>query len=683
MKTDTTTGSQVEVKLVIPSGRTLEVFGERDAVLRRVEELVECEVVVRGNEIVLRGTEAAVERAEAVFDGLVGLSEEGHHPTPETAERLYKMADGGGGREVLGDVILTHRGRRVAPKTRNQKAYTDAIREHQVVFSIGPAGTGKTYLAVALAVEALNRGEVTRIILTRPAVEAGESLGYLPGDVMAKVDPYFRPLYDALYEMMDPAKFQAHLERGIIEIAPLAFMRGRAQPLRTKVPTPLGWRELGSLEEGDWVIGSNGQATQVLGTYPQGRKEVFRVTMTDGSSTLACAEHLWAVRTPSDKRRNMPARVLETREMIGRLRAGRQCRYELPLLSAPIEFPAREVPLDPYALGLLIGDGCLTGRSTPTFATADPELIEALEHRLEGIRLVPRSGVDYVLQNVDGGRGGVIVANPVTESLRALGLSGTRSNTRFVPEYYLYNDATTRLAVLQGLLDTDGGPVVQENRTCRVHFTTTSPRLRDDVTFLVRSLGGVARWRTRYKEDKQPGFARGRDIPHREDSYVLDIRLPDGVLPFRLLRKAEVYARHGGGRPMRFIKDIEPAGVEETVCIRVAASDHLYVTEDFILTHNTLNDAFIILDEAQNTTPQQMKMFLTRLGFGSRMVITGDITQVDLPKGHLSGLQDARKALTGVEGVAFVGLRRDDIVRSDLVMRIVDAYEEAGEGEKA
>jgi phosphate starvation-inducible PhoH-like protein len=222
---------------------------------------------------------------------------------------------------VLGDVILTHRGRRVAPKTRNQKAYTDAIRENQIVFGIGPAGTGKTYLAVALAVEALNRGEVARIILTRPAVEAGESLGFLPGDVMAKVDPYFRPLYDAHYEMVDPAKFQAHLERGIIEIAPLAFMRGR-----------------------------------------------------------------------------------------------------------------------------------------------------------------------------------------------------------------------------------------------------------------------------------------------------------------------------------------------------------------------TLNDAFIILDEAQNTTPQQMKMFLTRLGFGSKMVITGDVTQIDLPKGRVSGLHDARRTLTGVEGVSFVGLRRDDIVRSDLVMRIVDAYEGAGEG---
>jgi phosphate starvation-inducible PhoH-like protein len=310
--------------LVVPPGRMLEVFGDRDAILRRVEELVECEVIVRGNEILLHGEESTVERAEAVFDGLVELAESGNHPSPETAERLYNMGAEGGGKEVLGDVIVSHRGRRVAPKTRNQKAYTDAIRNNQVVFGIGPAGTGKTYLAVALAVDALNRGEVTRIILTRPAVEAGESLGFLPGDVMAKVDPYFRPLYDALYEMVDPAKFQAHLERGIIEIAPLAFMRGR-----------------------------------------------------------------------------------------------------------------------------------------------------------------------------------------------------------------------------------------------------------------------------------------------------------------------------------------------------------------------TLNDAFVILDEAQNTTPQQMKMFLTRLGFGSKMVITGDTTQVDLPKGNTSGLEDARRTLDGVEGVSFVTLKRDDIVRSDLVMRIVDAYEGAQNSSEA
>lgn len=679
--TDTTPRGKVEAKLVIPPGRMLDVFGDRDSILRRVEELVQCEVVVRGNEILLRGPDAAVERAEAVFDGLVGLAEEGNQLTPETAERLYTMADGG--REVLGDVILTHRGRRVAPKTRNQKAYTDAIREHQVVFGIGPAGTGKTYLAVALAVEALNRGEVSRIILTRPAVEAGESLGFLPGDMMAKVDPYFRPLYDALYEMVDPAKFQEHLERGIIEIAPLAFMRGRAQPLSTPVLTPAGWREIGSLDEGDQVVGSDGRPTSVLGVFPQGRREVFRVTMTDGSSTMACAEHLWAVRTPSDKRGSRQTRVLETREMMRELRTARRFRYELPLLTGPVEFPAQDVPMDPYALGLLLGDGCMMGSTNPVFATDDPELAEAIGERLEGIEIVPKSGLDHVPRNTSGGRGGVIVANPVTDTLRALGLCGIRSSTKFVPEVYLQNEADVRLMVLQGLLDTDGGFVIQNDRTCRIRFSTTSPRLRDDVVFLVRSLGGVARSRSRRTEDKRAGSINGREVPNLSDSYVVDIRLPRGIIPFRLRRKAETYARLGGGRPTRFIKSIDPVGVEETVCIRVAAPDHLYVTEDLILTHNTLNDAFIILDEAQNTTPQQMKMFLTRLGFGSKMVITGDRTQVDLPKDRISGLDDARRALTGVEGVSFVGLRRDDIVRSDLVMRIVDAYEGAGDDDGA
>lgn len=312
---------ETEAKLVIPPGRVLEVFGERDSVLRKVEALVGCDVLVRGNEVTLQGDAREVEKAEELFDGLVGLAENNAQPTPEVAERLYRMGGGGEGKKVLGDVILSHRGRRISPKTRNQKYYTDSIKTSEIVFGVGPAGTGKTYLAVAMAVDALNRGETNRIILTRPVVEAGESLGFLPGDVMAKVDPYFKPLYDALYEMLDPTKFQTYLERGIIEIAPLAFMRGR-----------------------------------------------------------------------------------------------------------------------------------------------------------------------------------------------------------------------------------------------------------------------------------------------------------------------------------------------------------------------TLNDAFIILDEAQNTTPQQMKMFLTRLGFGSRIVVTGDITQIDLPEGKVSGLEDARRKLFGVEGVDLVNLQRDDIVRSDLVMRIVDAYEEPEQG---
>jgi phosphate starvation-inducible PhoH-like protein len=158
------------------------------------------------------------------------------------------------------------------------------------------------------------------------------------------------------------------------------------------------------------------------------------------------------------------------------------------------------------------------------------------------------------------------------------------------------------------------------------------------------------------------------------DAYVLDIRMPAGVEPFRLARKREAYEVSGGGRPMRFIDSIEPAGEQETLCIQVAAADSLYVTDDFLVTHNTLNDSFIVLDEAQNTTPEQMKMFLTRLGFNSKAVITGDVTQIDLPAGQHSGMNVVREILTGIDGLAFVYLSSRDVVRHRIVQAIVEAY---------
>jgi phosphate starvation-inducible PhoH-like protein len=429
---------------------------------------------------------------------------------------------------------------------------------------------------------------------------------------------------------------------------------------------------MGSLAVGDLVIGSDGCPTPVLGVYPQGRREVFRVRAQDGASTLCCGEHLWAVATRDDRRRGKPLRVLETREMLGQLRKAHYHRFELPLISQPVEFLPREVPLDPYALGLLLGDGSFSAKITG-FTTADPELSVALERSIEGIELRRRTRFDYYLRHTAGQ--GLKIANPVIVTLRELGLAGTRSTTKFVPEPYLHNSASVRIAVLQGLLDTDGGPVTQEGRTCRVQYTTTSPRLRDDVVFLVRSLGGVAYWRTRPAAGRAPGHARGRDVHHRSDAYIVDIRLPAGVEPFVLSRKWATYRLSGGGgRPMRFIDSIEPAGEAETLCIQVAAADSLYVTDDFLVTHNTLNDSFIVLDEAQNTTPEQMKMFLTRLGFNSKAVVTGDITQIDLPGGQHSGLNVVREILTGIDDLSFVYLSSRDVVRHKIVQDIVEAY---------
>jgi phosphate starvation-inducible PhoH-like protein len=268
----------------------------------------------------------------------------------------------------------------------------------------------------------------------------------------------------------------------------------------------------------------------------------------------------------------------------------------------------------------------------------------------------------------------VIVTNPVTAATRELELAGADSITKSIPESYLHNSSGVRIAVLQGLLDSDGGPVVQSGRSCRIQYTTCSQRLSDDVSYLVRSLGGVAYVRRRPAAGRRPGNANGRPVYHRSDAFVFDIRLPASIEPFRLARKRDVYERHGGGRPMRFVDSIEPAGNAEMVCIQVAAQDSLYVTSDFLVTHNTLNDSFIILDEAQNTTPEQMKMFLTRLGFNSKMVVTGDITQVDLPREQGSGLVTVAEVLDGVEGIEFVRFGEEDVVRHKLVRRIVAAY---------
>jgi phosphate starvation-inducible protein PhoH and related proteins len=670
-------GARVQTKIAIAdSQQMVHLLGARDDVLKLVERSLAADIHVRGNEITISGTPAETALAERVFAELLELVEKGETLTADAVRRVVGMIEQGTAErpaEVLTLNILSRRGRTIRPKTIGQKRYVDAIDAHTIVFGIGPAGTGKTYLAMAKAVQALQSKQVNRIILTRPAVEAGERLGFLPGTLYDKIDPYLRPLYDALHDMLDPDSIPKLMTAGTIEVAPLAYMRGRAQPLTAKVLTPDGWRQIGDLAVGDLVVGSDGLPTPVLGVYPQGVKPVYRVTTQDGASTLACAEHLWTVRTPDDRSHGRPSRVLQTQEMIGRLRRGHVHRFELPLVG-PVEFVPRDVPVDPYALGLLLGDGCLTASTTPSFTTADPELAEALGTALPGIELYRKSEVDYVLRNELGSRGGVIVANPVTVALREIGLAGTRSSTKFVPDAYLMNSAAVRLALLQGLLDTDGGPVIQRRRTCRIQYTTCSPRLRDDVVFLVRSLGGVAYWRSRPALGRTPGMARGRPVEYRRDAYVLDIRLPEGLAPFRLGRKRAVYDACGGGRPMRFIDAIEPAGETETVCIQVAAADSLYVTDDLIVTHNTLNDAFIILDEAQNTTPEQMKMFLTRLGFGSKIVVTGDITQVDLPAGTHSGLRVVQEILDGVEDVHFARLSSADVVRHRLVSDIVDAY---------
>ena len=205
-----------------------ELAGPGDAVIKTLEDRLGCDVFLRGNMLTLEGADVDVELAENVVEEVSDLVRSGLEIAPGTIEAISgALEQHESPRGILEDVVWSHRGLRVAPKTLNQKRYLDAIRNNTITVGIGPAGTGKSFLAVAMAVAALSRREVNRIVLTRPAVEAGERLCFLPGDVMAKVDPYLRPLFDALYAMLEPERVNQHLERGVIEVAPLAFMRGR------------------------------------------------------------------------------------------------------------------------------------------------------------------------------------------------------------------------------------------------------------------------------------------------------------------------------------------------------------------------------------------------------------------------------------------------------------------------
>ena len=215
-------------QLTLDNSEAAELAGSEDAVLRALRGRLDCDFHLRGNVLTLDGDSSDVQTAATVVDELVDLIEQGHEVAPGTIEAVTGALDAHESpAEILEDVVWRHRNTKVAPKTLNQKRYVDSIRNQTITFGVGPAGTGKTFLAVAMAAHALAEREVQRIILTRPAVEAGERLGFLPGDIQAKVDPYLRPLFDALYDMLDPDRVNGYFERGVIEVAPLAFMRGR------------------------------------------------------------------------------------------------------------------------------------------------------------------------------------------------------------------------------------------------------------------------------------------------------------------------------------------------------------------------------------------------------------------------------------------------------------------------
>jgi superfamily II DNA or RNA helicase len=376
----------------------------------------------------------------------------------------------------------------------------------------------------------------------------------------------------------------------------LADQMGLGKSLATFVPvlTPSGWQRFGDLNVGDEVMNAQGGISKVTGVFPQGFLDAFRVYFSDGASTVCSDDHLWAVNSANRKFTGLPNKVLTLREIREKLHdAAGNARHYIPIAEAMQFGNDDPLPIEPYLLGALLGDGGLTQRNV-MFTSADDELVETFQEMLPtGTELVHAGRYDYRLRQTD----------PLTRpamlefksQLDELGLTGLGSHQKFVPTSYKIANQEHRLAMLQGLMDTDG----HVRPDGHVEFDTTSDQLAQDVAFLVRSLGGIAR--TTYRE--RNGYTYKGEKRFGKPSYRVGLAMPPGLNPFRLARKANAYPGRPKYQPSRAIVKVEPIGSYDMMCIAVDSPDHLFVVQDFIVTHNTVQVLSYLLRRKQTEGP--------------------------------------------------------------------------------
>jgi phosphate starvation-inducible protein PhoH len=360
---------------------------------------------------------------------------------------------------------------------------------------------------------------------------------------------------------------------------------GKAQPLTSKIFTPNGWVFMGDMRVGDTVRSQSGWTT-VTGVFPQGSKPVYRVSTKDGGSTLACSEHLWTVDSNVGSRisrlNRKVQKTITTLELKTEVEKKSKGTVTLPRLSS-IEMPEVYLPVDPYLLGVLIGDGSIV-QPTPTVYTADTEIMEEVSSRLPSQMAVKDLKHKYGYSIVNS-ETALKRENHLTSHMKSLGLYGKYSHDKFVPKIYKDSSVSQRYELLQGLLDTDGtvGKRVKEGKSGSVVFTTTSPYLAEDVREIVLSLGG----RVKISPKRKTYTYKGEKLLGRV-SYDLSINVEDKKRLFKLKRKQRLIGNKDTSQGSRFIESVEYVGEMECQCISVSDPTHLYVTDDYILTHNTL-----------------------------------------------------------------------------------------------
>jgi phosphate starvation-inducible protein PhoH len=519
---------------------------------------------------------------------------------------------------------------------------------------------------------------------------------------------------------------------------------GKAQPLDSKILTPNGWRLMGDIKVNDEISTPDGNTAKVTNIYPQGLVDIYKVTFEDGISTECCENHLWKI-FHIEK-----GWIVEPLHKIQKyLKTNYLAKYIGVPLTKPVVFKNNsEIKLDPYLLGCLIGDGCLTIRVG--FSSSDKEIIDNLSNIIADYDCTIKYNSKYDYSII----GKEFRKNKILESIKELGLYGKKSDEKFIPEIYLNSDIETRFALLQGLMDTDG--TVDKNKS--IQYCTVSEKLAEQVAYLVRSLGGLCKIR-----HKKTSYTYNKEKKSGKKAYILHIRFAKPKLLFRLNRKLDRLneTNQYSKNLKRRIKNIEYVGKKEAQCISIDSEEHLYITNDFIVTHNTylaigkalewlhqglvsriilskpvlecgeklgfmpgkmdekieqsfrpltdklhkfldekiinryiaekkieqiplaymrgldLDNACLILDEAQNTTKGQLLMFMTRLGENSRAIICGDTDQTDLKEEDDGAfhkyIYEATKS-PYIDGLEVAELTEDDIVRNTIVQKIVKKF---------
>lgn len=366
---------------------------------------------------------------------------------------------------------------------------------------------------------------------------------------------------------------------------------GKAQPLDSQVLTETGFKKMRDLQLTDKIYGNDGKLHNLIGIFPQGKKKICRVTFTDNTSTLCCDEHLWTVYNTKNKKWT----TLETKELISGKRNLKHAfghRYKIPM-TKPIEFAEKELVIDPYIFGVLLGNGHIV--NNVTFSGEEQEVVDNVAirlkdgyeiHKLQGKLTYSICKKDHATTYSGSAKTQIPTSNIYFETIKKYNLNTTAPH-KYIPTDYLYNSVTNRIALLQGLMDTDG--FISKDGAL-IEFTTISEQLRDNFVWLVQSLGGTCHVRTKHPSYKN----KSGEVIQGQTTYCIGIKLPKSICPFKLTRKRSRISNRAL-EPFRYIKSIEYVGEDECQCIYIDSEEHLYLTNDFIVTHNTLVAVVMLL----------------------------------------------------------------------------------------